>query len=95
MVEGVVIYLEFSENGSYQKTNLATPKGQSWFHNHTSNPPPAKMEIILLEDQWVALRGEKVLWLPSNYRPLSCAVKDNFLALGHASGSVSLIRFNS
>lgn len=94
MAEGVVIELEFSKNGLYQKTQLASPQSQSWLNNHTSNPRRAKMDIIRLEDQWVILRGEKVLWLPSQYRPSSWEVKDNIFALGHASGRVSLVKFS-
>lgn len=44
------------------------------------------------ESEWVFLRGEKVLWLPSEYRyPVVSAVKAGTLVLGYVSGRVAII----
>ncbi|PYH28257.1 uncharacterized protein BO87DRAFT_431659 [Aspergillus neoniger CBS 115656] len=46
-----------------------------------------------LADQWVYLKGEKVLWLPSEYSQFSCySTKDGALALGYRSGRVFIIQ---
>ncbi|KAL2812483.1 WD40-repeat-containing domain protein [Aspergillus granulosus] len=47
------------------------------------------VEISILENQWLCLQGEKILWLPSDYRPVCLDIKGDSLALGHASGGVS------
>ncbi|KAI2868054.1 hypothetical protein CBS11852_11391 [Aspergillus niger] len=48
---------------------------------------------ISLADQWVYLKGEKVLWLPSEYSQFSCCcTKEGALALGCPSGRVFIIQ---
>ncbi|BCR98592.1 NACHT and WD40 domain protein [Aspergillus luchuensis] len=48
---------------------------------------------ISLADQWVYLKGEKVLWLPSEYSQFSyCSTKEGALALGYESGRVFVIQ---
>ncbi|KAL4983713.1 WD40-repeat-containing domain protein [Aspergillus falconensis] len=47
--------------------------------------------VSMLENQWLCLRGERILWLPQEYRPTHLALKDGILALGHVSGRVSFI----
>ncbi|RAL04144.1 NACHT and WD40 domain protein [Aspergillus ibericus CBS 121593] len=50
---------------------------------------------ISVADSWVSLRGERALWLPTDYRPFVCfAIKDTMLALGLYSGRVPIIRFD-
>jgi WD40 repeat protein len=45
---------------------------------------------------WVAFEGEKLLWLPSEYRYFSsCAIKDSTLALGYDNGRVFILGFNT
>ena len=47
--------------------------------------------VSILEKQWLCFRGERILWLPQDYRPICLALKDGILSLGHASGRVSFI----
>ncbi|KAF7169363.1 hypothetical protein CNMCM5623_002126 [Aspergillus felis] len=50
---------------------------------------------ISVSDNWVALRGQKVLWLPPEHRRFCCAAfKDATVALGYSDGRVSILRFN-
>ena len=44
---------------------------------------------------WITWNGNKVLWLPPEYRPKSSMVKKQTIAIGCASGQVFLIKFNS
>ncbi|KAJ5661456.1 uncharacterized protein N7477_009072 [Penicillium maclennaniae] len=51
---------------------------------------------ISLSSNWVALGGENLLWLPTEYRSFQCqAVKDATLALGYRDGRVLLIGFHT
>lgn len=61
--------------------------------NYTSSLSQSNAEIFILEYQWVAVHGQKVLWLPPEYRPICSAVKDGTLVLGCASGCVSFVIF--
>jgi WD40 repeat protein len=50
-------------------------------------------EISIEHGQWVKLNGEKVLWLPPEYRPSHYAINGGMLALAHVSGRISFIEF--
>lgn len=95
-VNEVVTDLRFSEDSSHLRTELGFLDIQSGCDDHTSHSPRAIAEIFILDNQWITLNGNKVVWLPHEYRPswpISSAVKDGALALGHASGRISFLRF--
>ncbi|KAL4745027.1 hypothetical protein BDW72DRAFT_187503 [Aspergillus terricola var. indicus] len=49
---------------------------------------------ILVEDFWVCLGGDKVLWLPPELRGPTCHdIKNNILAFGYGNGRVLIIKF--
>ncbi|KAL5352139.1 hypothetical protein ACLOAV_002084 [Pseudogymnoascus australis] len=48
---------------------------------------------LFVKEQWVVRGSEPLLWLPFDYRPTAVAVFENTIALGHASGGVSIIEF--
>lgn len=51
---------------------------------------------ISLSNNWVALGGENLLWLPPEHRPFTIsAVKEATLALGYSDGRVSIIGFHT
>ena len=51
---------------------------------------------ITKTNEWVMFKGEKVLWLPFDYREYSCsAMKDGNLALGYSDGRVFVIGFHT
>ncbi|KGO35946.1 NACHT nucleoside triphosphatase [Penicillium expansum] len=92
-LKGPVGSAVFSEDGSYISTNLGSPHTQPLSYKNASNLPRPNVEILILENRWVTLNGERVLWFPSEYRPTCSAIRDNVLALGHASGWISFIEF--
>ncbi|RPB18213.1 WD40 repeat-like protein [Terfezia boudieri ATCC MYA-4762] len=54
-------------------------------------PPP-----LFVTDSWVTWNMKKILFLPCDYRPSSsAAAKDNILVLGHQSGRVTFMCFDS
>ncbi|OQD75267.1 hypothetical protein PENANT_c158G06719 [Penicillium antarcticum] len=68
-----------------QSRNIPTP--------HPPHPPHPKIGISIEHGKWIGLNGEKILWLPVESRPTCFEINGDTLALGHASGRVSFIRF--
>jgi hypothetical protein len=93
--KGLAIKLGYAEDGSHLCTDLESLNIQSGRGNVSSCFPRVNAEMIALNGQWITIHGDRVLWLPPEYRPRCSAVKDNTLALGHASGRISFIRFCS
>ncbi|CAI7586026.1 unnamed protein product [Penicillium glandicola] len=97
--EGVITSLEFSQDGLSLKTNFGSLDIPSRGDNHASDPAHVSVDISIEEDisveedQWVALNGKRVLWLPREARPTDWDVHGTLLALAHASGLVSFLRF--
>ncbi|EED12684.1 WD-repeat protein, putative [Talaromyces stipitatus ATCC 10500] len=51
---------------------------------------------VSLSDNWIALAGENILWLPIEHRRFTAsAVKEATLALGYGDGRVSIIGFHT
>jgi hypothetical protein len=89
--------LSFSSNNQYLDTNV----GQlNIGHLSPSVISPQskgreREREIFVNGAWVVQRMNKVLWLPSDYRARHAAVWNNILAIGHASGRVSVLGFNA
>jgi WD40 repeat protein len=91
-VDAVLRTLSFSDD----RTFLETDRGML----RTTSLPPGEVlsqrnlaRGILVKEQWVTCGMENVLWLPSEYRPSCNAVHRNVVALGHASGRLSILEF--
>jgi WD40 repeat protein len=54
-------------------------------------PQPTRSPCIFVQDQWVLSNKQKLLWLPSEYRPACSAVHENMVCLGHWSGRHTLL----
>ncbi|KAJ5890788.1 NACHT nucleoside triphosphatase [Penicillium subrubescens] len=93
-VEGTVVELQFSDDGTYLITNLGYISVQSRYVDHISKPLPTNAQIFIQGLQWITLQGIKALWLPPDFRPTCSTVKDKTLVLGHESGRISTIEFN-
>ncbi|KAJ5387099.1 hypothetical protein N7509_009640 [Penicillium cosmopolitanum] len=91
-VEDGFTSLEFSEDGSYLKTNLGPLDIQFMCGGHPSNTPHMNLSIFIKQRQWITLNGKRLLWLPNEARPTCSAVDGGMLALGHVSGRISFIR---
>ncbi|CAI7568060.1 unnamed protein product [Penicillium pancosmium] len=86
--------LEFSRDSSYITTNLGTIVIQPGHENNVSRSTYTRLPIFIEQEQWINLNRKKVLWLPPHFRPLCYAVNESSLALGHASGRVTFLRFS-
>ncbi|KAK4870121.1 hypothetical protein LT330_005175 [Penicillium expansum] len=60
---------------------------------HTSHSPHLNLKIDILQKQWVTLNGEKVLWLPPEFRPHFWATNGGILALGYFPERISFLGF--
>ncbi|KAJ5369956.1 uncharacterized protein N7496_006048 [Penicillium cataractarum] len=82
--------LSFSPDSSYLSTDLGNLIVQSGQVNDASSSSPV---FFIVQEQWIIINGENVLWLPYEFRPSCSAVTCDSLALGQESGLVSFIRF--
>jgi WD40 repeat protein len=88
-----VTKLSFSEDGGYLKTDRGI------LNLNPDSPAICLQKVltsaILVETEWVTRDGQNLLWLPPDYRATCCAVYNNKLVLGHASGMVTHLEFVS
>jgi WD40 repeat protein len=98
-LDGGVTDLNFTEDSRYLNTNLGAINIQTSYNNGTwfSLLSGTKVGLFIQEDHWVTLRGKRLLWLPSGYRPTDSYVvirNDGTLILGHRSGRISFLKFH-
>ena len=89
--------LSFSSNSQHLYTDRGRlsigPLGPS-----VTSPQPKGRERegeLFVNETWVVQGIKQVLWLPSDYRATCAAVWNDVLAIGHASGRVSVLGFNA
>ena len=87
-----VYRLSFTEDSSYLETDLGIVKLPPSCVNN-SPVHPTKIEIRVLDHDWVAIQGRKLLWLPATYRPTCVVTRDGIFVMGHASGRVTFFEF--
>ncbi|KAK4927594.1 hypothetical protein LTR66_016280 [Elasticomyces elasticus] len=88
----IITKLSFSQDCSYLTTNIGNLVVQSGQVKAASNCSPV---LFIVQEQWIILNGKDFLWLPPEFRPNCLANTCDTLALGHASGQVSFIKFQS
>ena len=87
--------LSFSSDGQYLNTGGGQLAIRSLFSSVTlPQLPSVTGSEIFVNETWVVQDGEKILWLPSDYRASCTAVWNNVMAIGHLSGRVSILRFD-
>ncbi|KAF2467852.1 uncharacterized protein BDR25DRAFT_291261 [Lindgomyces ingoldianus] len=92
----IVTVVAFSPDGQYIETNC----GDIPLHSPTTlSPLPqrAQPSQIFVQDQWISLHQQQMLWLPFEYRPTCAAVYRNAVFLGHSSGrtNVTFLKFHT
>ena len=89
---GWISAVTFSSDGSYLNTN----RGQISIPLSLSSAPfrQEKDLALFVEDQWIATKEQRFLWLPSDYRPVCSAVCGSVICLGLASGQLTFLEFN-
>jgi WD40 repeat protein len=84
--------LSFSDDTSFLWTNrgvlsISDPS------NIVSIPQIASMPLVSVEEEWILREGEKILWLPSEYRSRIVAVHNSNVGIGCSSGEVVVLNF--
>ncbi|KAE8326170.1 hypothetical protein BDV39DRAFT_193890 [Aspergillus sergii] len=92
--DGVVTNIKFSEHLPLLTTNIGSFDIQICYGNLSFNSVKKVTEVSLEADRWITIQGQRELWLPPNYEPISLTVKDSIIALGSTSGRVAIITFS-
>ena len=89
--------LSFSSDGQYLDTDRGRlgigslfPSVISPSRSKSASARERKREIFV-NGTWVVRGMKKVLWLPSDHRATYAVVRNDVLAMGHASGRVSIL----
>jgi WD40 repeat protein len=85
-----------SDNKTFMLWDPITGERQQTLEGHTNWAwPETNVGIFIQENRWICFQGEKMLWLPSEYRPIYFFGNERWhpctVALGHASGRVSFV----
>ncbi|KAF1978793.1 hypothetical protein BU23DRAFT_524319 [Bimuria novae-zelandiae CBS 107.79] len=84
----------FSPDGRHIQTN----RGYIPLHSPTTPSPPfqrAQPSHIFVHDQWISSDQQRLLWLPSKYRPTCSTVGRDLVCLGHSSGRITLLKLRT
>ncbi|KAF1976519.1 vegetative incompatibility protein HET-E-1 [Bimuria novae-zelandiae CBS 107.79] len=84
----------FSPDGQY----IQTDRGDIPLHVPTTPSPSfqrAQPSYVFVQDYWISLKQQRLLWLPSGYRPTCTAVNRNAVFLGHSSGCTTFLKFHT
>ncbi|KAL4733373.1 WD domain protein [Aspergillus similis] len=92
--DGIITNIHFSKKLPRIITNMGSFDIQPWYAITSSSAYELINELFLQTSRWVALRGQKEVWLPPNYESISSAVKNGTIALGSSSGRVCIIHFS-
>ncbi|KAJ6083698.1 hypothetical protein N7467_007833 [Penicillium canescens] len=84
--------LHFSEDGNDLNVGRAWVNVETGATSTCSHVTQLASKILLVDD-WITLDGEKVLWLPSDYRPTCSAFHNHLAVLGHEPGSLTFLNF--
>lgn len=85
---GMKRFLLFSGNDSYLHTHVGTLHLEKW--RGPSHNTPVKTGFSMYDGKWVALDGQRHMWLPFEYRPVYVATRNGTLAIGSSSGFLIL-----
>jgi WD40 repeat protein len=93
-LELVVERISFSERGYIIRTeagdiDIEHLKPLPWRKPARVSPP---IDLFDVSHQWVVYQGERLLWLPSEYRATCWASNGETVAIGHASGYVTILQ---
>jgi WD40 repeat protein len=91
-VGATVRTLSFSISGPYLQTDRGLLKVKSY------SPPVSLPQIdpvtnLFIKEYWITRDSEKLLWLPSEYRPICSIFRGNILVFGCSSGQVTFMEF--
>ncbi|PYH47089.1 putative wd40 protein [Aspergillus saccharolyticus JOP 1030-1] len=89
-IKSLVRNIELSKKLPHLITNLGALNIQAWHETFSSNPRETKTELSLHANRWIAVGGQKEVWLPPDYEAISLAVKDGTIAIGSTTGRITI-----
>ena len=90
---GVVVgMVSFTSKGPFLETDRGLLKVDCYMPLVSPRADP--ITKIFVTEQWVTRDLKKLLWLPSEYRPICSAFQSNVLVLGCSSGQLIFLQFN-
>ena len=91
-VSAIIRIVSFSSKGPFLETDRGFLKVDCY--TPLVSPQTDPITEIFVTEQWVTRDLKKLLWLPSEYRPICSAFQSNFLVLGCSSGQLIFLQFN-
>jgi WD40 repeat protein len=91
-VNSTIRNLSFSNDGTFLQTDRG-PLYSPFLSGDAVLSRPSPLPFVFVGEKWVSRGTEKVLWLPSEYRPSEVAVHDNIIGFGCSSGAVLVMEF--
>ena len=91
-VDSVIYSLSFSDYGTFLQTDRG-PLYSTCLSSNAALSRPSLPPSIFVSKHWVSQNGERLLWLPSEYRPTRVAVQDGIVVFGCVSGRVLIMEF--
>ena len=92
-VGDTVQMLSFSISGPYLQTDRGLLEVKS-YSPLVSLPQIDPVANMFVKENWITRDSEKLLWLPSEYRPSCSIFKGNILGFGCSSGQVTFMEFS-
>ncbi|KAL4964462.1 uncharacterized protein BDV14DRAFT_190324 [Aspergillus stella-maris] len=92
---GAVWDIKFYKRFPQLVTNVGSFNIRVWLESFTSCLLETENTVSLQADRWVAINGQRELWLPSDSYPFSSAIYNTTIALGCRNGRVCVITFTT
>jgi WD40 repeat protein len=96
-IDSVVTELCFPTDTSQLYTNrgvLDIPSHIPYMSSRPSTLSPTSSPGLFVRDQWIMHGTERLLWLPSDYRPSQIAVHQYMMVFGYSSGCMLFFEFD-
>ena len=86
--------LSFSPDRQFLETNrgLLPLEGLEGYYTSHISAQPIPQPCIFLDQNWVLLNKERLLWLPIEYRAYCSAIRGNVLVLGQSDGRMIIMK---
>ena len=84
-----ISYMRFTKNG------LWTDQGVVVFEDMKFHRPVCRwIEPLRVKGEWIEYKGERVLWLPQEYRRAKHCIYQGQIAFGHIDGKVNFVKID-
>lgn len=85
----------FSDDGNWLYINEEDALRLDRVASHIGPSEESISAGVDIRDDWILWKGHRMIWLPSEYRPLTFATRENQAALLCRTGRISIITFDA